>query len=83
MTANRVHLESSALTAVVFWPESNVLEVEFRNGLIYEYLDVSCSIYEQLLTASSKGAFFGRFIRNCFPYRRVARLSELSDQHWP
>jgi hypothetical protein len=81
MNVNRVALESSALTAVAFSPESNVLEVEFRNGLIYEYLDVSCSIYEQLLTASSKGAFFGRFIRNCFPYRRVARLHALSDQH--
>jgi hypothetical protein len=73
MIANRVHLESSALTAVAFSPESNVLEVEFRNGLTYEYFDVSCSIYEQLLAASSKGAFFGRFIRNCFPFRRIAR----------
>lgn len=82
MTASRVKLESSALAAVAFSPESNVLEVEFRNGLIYEYLDVSCAIYEQLLTASSKGAFFGRFIRNCFSYRRVARFRELSDQHW-
>jgi hypothetical protein len=82
MTTNRVPLKSSALTAVAFSPDSNVLEVEFRNGLIYEYLDVSCSIYEQLLTASSKGTFFGRFIRNCFPCRRVVRLNELSDQHW-
>ena len=73
MITNRVHLESSALTAVAFSPESNVLEVEFRNGFTYEYLDVSCSIYEQLLAASSKGAFFGRFIRNCFPFRRIAR----------
>jgi KTSC domain len=73
MTTNRVTLESSALNAVTFSPEMNVLKVEFRNGLIYEYRDVSRCIYEQLLTASSKGAFFGRFIRNCFPSRRVAR----------
>jgi KTSC domain len=53
---NNLKLATSALTAVAFSPASNVLEVEFRNGLIYEYLDVSCSIYEQLLTASSKGA---------------------------
>lgn len=78
MTANRVSLQSSALTAVKFSPESNVLEVEFRNGLIYEYFGVSRSLYEQLLTASSKGAFLGRFIRNCFPYRRAARIRELN-----
>lgn len=75
MTANRVCLESSALTAVSFSPESNVLEVEFRNGLTYEYLRVSRSLYEQLLTASSKGAFLVRFIRNCFPYRRIRELN--------
>jgi hypothetical protein len=73
MTANRVPLDSSALTAVTFSPERNILEVEFRNGLTYEYLGVSGSLYEQLLTASSKGAFLVRFIRNCFPYRRVAQ----------
>ena len=72
MTANRVCLDSSALTAVSFSPEGNVLEVEFRNGQTYEYFGVSCSLYEQLLTASSKGSFLGRFIRNCFPFRRIA-----------
>lgn len=78
MSANRIPLESSALTAVSFFPESNVLEVEFRNGLTYEYLGVESSLYQQLLSASSKGAFLGRFIRNCFPYRRVAAIRELN-----
>jgi hypothetical protein len=73
MTTNRVPLESTALTAVAFSPENNVLEVEFRNGLTYEYLGVSCSLYEQLLTATSKGAFLGRFIRDCFPYHRLTK----------
>ena len=79
MTANRVHLESSALAAVSFSPESNVLEVEFRDGHVYEYVGVSCSLYEQLLTAPSKGAFLVRFIRDCFPYQRVARTRELNS----
>lgn len=71
MTAPRVCLESTALTAVSFSPETSILEVEFRNGLTYEYFGVSCPLYEQLLNASSKGAFLGRFIRNAFPFRRV------------
>ena len=72
MNAPRVCLDSTALTAVSFSPDTNTLEVEFRNGLTYEYLGVSCPLYEQLLNASSKGAFLGRFIRNAFPFRRVA-----------
>jgi hypothetical protein len=73
MTARRVPLDSTALTSVSFSPETNILEIEFRNGLIYEYLGVSCSLYEQLLDAPSKGAFVVRFIRNRFPHRRLER----------
>ncbi len=71
MTASRVCLKSTALTAVSFSPETSILEVEFRNGLTYEYLGVSCPLYEQLLNASSKGGFLGRYIRKAFPFRRV------------
>ena len=63
MIATRITLESTALTAVTFSPENSILEVEFRNGLTYEYAGVSSALYEQLLAASSKGAFLGRFIR--------------------
>ena len=79
MTAHRVLLDSAALTSVSFSAERNVLEVEFRNGLIYEYLGVSSSLFEQLLVAQSKGAFVARLIRNRFPYRRVERRRELTQ----
>ena len=79
MNGRRVSLNSTALTAVSFSPESHVLEVEFRNGLIYEYLGVSCSLYEQLLAAPSKGAFLVHSIRNRFPHRRVERAGELTQ----
>lgn len=73
MTVARVFLNSTALTSVSFSFESSVLEVEFRNGLIYEYLGVSGELYEQLLAAPSHGAFLVRFLRNRFAHRRVQR----------
>lgn len=79
MTAVRVFLDSTALTSVWFSPETNTLEIEFRNGLIYEYLGVSCSLYEQLLAAPSKGGFLVHSIRNRFPHRRVERTRELTQ----
>lgn len=79
MSASRVLLDSAALTAISFASESNILEVEFRNGHIYEYLGVSSSLYEQLLAAPSKGAFLVRFIRNHFPHRRVERVRDLTQ----
>lgn len=79
MTAARVLLDSTALVAVSFSAATSILEVEFRNGLIYEYLGVSSSLYAQLLAAPSKGAFLVRFIRNHFPHRRVERPSDLTQ----
>lgn len=79
MNAHRVLLDSMALTAVSFLPETNVLEVEFRNGLIYEHLGISCSLHQQLLAAPSKGAFLVRFIRGRFPHRRVRASRELTQ----
>ena len=73
MTRRRVVVDSTSLASVMFSPEHNVLEVAFRNGLVYEYFGVPLSLYEQLLAAQSKGAFMHRFIRTRFPYRRIDR----------
>ena len=40
-----------------------VLQLEFRNGLAYEYFVVPAVLYGDLLSAQSKGPFVARFIR--------------------
>ena len=79
MNGLRVLLDSTALISVLFSADTNVLEVEFRNGLIYEYLGISSALYEQMLAAPSKGAFLIRFIRGRFPHRRVDRDGALTQ----
>jgi hypothetical protein len=79
MNGERIFFTSTAITSVLFSCERAVLEVEFRNGLAYEYLGVSTALYEQLLASPSKGAFFVRFIRDRFPHRRVDRSRELTQ----
>ena len=79
MNSPRVFFNSAALTAVLFSPSTNVLQVEFRNGLVYEYLGVSVGLYEQLLAAPSKGSFFARFIRGRCIHRRVDRHEVLTQ----
>lgn len=70
MSGQRVPVESSCISAVTFFKQ-DTLQLEFRNGLAYEYSGVPVLLYEQLLSASSKGAFVSRFIRGRFPYRRI------------
>ena len=74
-SVQRIPVASSSLASVGFSPEHDVLQIEFRNGLVYEYFGVPQGLHEQLLAADSKGAFLNRFVRNRFPFRRVDHRS--------
>jgi hypothetical protein len=65
----RVAVVSSELRTVGYDPDANFLEIEFTNGGVYRYLEVSSLEHSNLLTASSKGRYFNQRIRN--KYRTV------------
>jgi KTSC domain len=73
---NRVAVASTTLASVSYFPDRHLLELEFRNGAVYEYCDVPLHEYHELLAADSKGAYFNGHIRNCFPYRQVRGSSD-------
>ena len=63
---NRQIVTSSNLYAVGYDESSGTLQVEFRNGSIYEYYNVPASVYQGLLDAPSKGRYFYAHIRNTY-----------------
>lgn len=67
----RQPVNSSNLAAVGYDPDAQVLEIEFKNGGIYDYYGVPAGLYEQLLAAPSLGSFFHHNIRDAFPTERV------------
>lgn len=42
----------------------DILRVEFQSGLIYDYLNVSKSVYEELMASESKGSYINRKIKD-------------------
>lgn len=68
---HRVPVESSSIDSVGY--EKEVLEVCFRNGGLYQYLDVPESVLASLMHADSKGRFFNQQIRGRYPAVRLAR----------
>ena len=60
----RVPVESTALATVGYSKKLRVLEIEFRNGAIYRYLEVAPEVYESLLNARSKARFYDQNIRH-------------------
>jgi len=70
---NRDPVESSNLASVGYDPESNILEIEFKNGSIYHYFEVPESRYNALMNASSKGSYLNQSIKRKFPYKLVKK----------
>ncbi|HUZ30878.1 MAG TPA: helicase HerA-like domain-containing protein [Xanthobacteraceae bacterium] len=62
---------SSTILSIGYEASSETLEIEFKNGGIYQYYNVPQTIYQQLMDATSKGQFHNAYIRNAFPYSRV------------
>ena len=63
---SRTHVESSAIARVGYSKRQHALEIEFRNGAIYRYLDVPTSTYRDLMAASSKASYYDNHIRHRF-----------------
>src|SRR4051812_9293988 len=72
----RTPVESTALASVGYSKKLGALEIEFRNGAIYRYLEVDPAAYEALLKASSKARFYDQNIRHKYPSLHVRRRAE-------
>ena len=60
----RAPVQSSALAAVGYSKRLRALEIEFRNGAIYRYVDVAPDVYDALISARSKARFYDANIRH-------------------
>ncbi len=69
----RVAVKSSSVASAGYSAEGSTLELEYRNGSVYQYFAVPKNVFESLLAAESKGSFVSERIRGRYPYRRVAR----------
>jgi hypothetical protein len=72
---------SSQINAVGYHPEKEVLLVEFQGGQRYLYLRVPKSVYDEFMTAESKGKYLSSVIKNNpdkYPFCQVPSVREMS-----
>ena len=63
---------SSSVRSVGYDEAAQILEIEFVSGGVYRYYGVPRDVYQELLEASSKGAYFLARIRDEYQYARAA-----------
>jgi lysyl-tRNA synthetase class 2 len=61
-------VDSTSLRTVGYDAERQLLQVEFHNRSIYQYFEVPATVYQELMQAPSKGAYFNKSIRPRFDF---------------
>ncbi len=67
----RQRVDSSSVRSVGYDGESHTLEVEFRNGGVYDYLDVPEAEARRLRRADSLGRYLNTRIKPRYRVRKV------------
>jgi hypothetical protein len=69
---NRTPVSSSNIKSIGYDSQSNTLEVEFRDGSIYQYYSVLPHIYNGLMRASSHGQYLDDYVKKGgYRYRKI------------
>ena len=68
-------VSSTALAAIGYSKRLRALEIEFKNGAIYRYLNVAPAVYHDLMLAPSKARFYDQNIRRKYRSVHVKRRS--------
>lgn len=67
----RESVDSSTVLSIGYEPTNSTLEVEFKNGGLYQYYNVPEPIYQQFMASDSKGKFLHAYIKPAYPCSRV------------
>lgn len=67
----RTRLESRAVLSAGYEESTQVLEIEFSSGRIYQFDAVPRSVFEWLLRTPSKGGYVTRMINPHYQFRDI------------
>ncbi|MEW6170547.1 MAG: KTSC domain-containing protein [Candidatus Omnitrophota bacterium] len=66
---NRKHIVSSNISSIGYDVNNKILEIEFKNGSIYQYFNVPSNVFDKLMSVSSQGNYFYHNIKNTYDYK--------------
>ena len=67
----RKYIESSAIKTFGYNTEDQILEIEFHDNAVWQYMHVPEKLFAKFLKASSKGNFFVTCIKGKFSEKRM------------
>lgn len=62
-----IRVDSSAIIAVGYDPEQRLLKIRFAQGHIYDFCNVPQEVFEEFMSALSKGTYYNACIKDRYP----------------
>lgn len=69
---HRQPVDSTSIASIGYDSTERKLEVEFKQGAVYLYLDVPPDVFDAFVSADSKGVFFNATIKNSYDFVPVS-----------
>ena len=63
-------MPSSVISYYTYFPSSETLRIRFVSGIVYDYINVPLSIYQDMKEAYSKGTYFNKYIKDKFEFNK-------------
>jgi DNA helicase HerA-like ATPase len=67
----RVSVVSSNIVSIGYEIATSTLEIEFKNGRLYQYFDVPEHVHDGLMGAESHGEYFSAYIKGAYRYAHL------------
>lgn len=68
----RVTVVSNNILSIGYDEQDLILEIEFKGGSIYQYLEIPLKVFNELMTAESHGKYFANYIqKGNYKYKKV------------
>lgn len=67
----RIPVTSSNIAAIGYDPDRSALDVEFKNGSVYQYSGVPASEHDAFMNADSKGKYLNANIKNHYSFVKL------------
>lgn len=67
----RTRVSSRNIHSIGYDPNSNILEIAFLSGGVYQYSKVPHHVYLRLMKATSHGKYFHAYIKNFYSCKKI------------
>lgn len=67
----RTKVTADTLRSIGYDPDSELLELEFNSGDIYDYQKVKPYVYLGLMNSNTKDAYFNEYIRDYYEVEKI------------